>query len=590
MDANALPIWRAPARHGGVWGEGAVVVAVAPFGWTRWRWTSRWTSRWTRWRWTSRSARFRWRSRAATAVVAPVVAAPLKKSRVGESVARVASAQASLAGASCSCTRSARPGRRTRRTPREAGRRRHARRRAPPAANDILLEVIGGETAGLTPRRRRRARWRTRPRPWRWTRPRPRSAGRDGGGGAAAPPNPPPNPIGGGPAALKFPMQGRVAGLAVALGHNHTARLGRRMADRPRTDRPSGERRVHRRAAAEPVPVAVRTVVRPRLIRDGRFVPVAVARGRGSPVTGPGTGPAWGLALRLRALGSVRARRRCWCPRGGDGAEVGDGDAVDSPCACSRTAWMERSAAPAPRRRCRGAWGGEFRVGRGGGAHTRGGGDGLRRRGSAREEGGGAGRERKIVSFAEERVAGAFRVGIAGVGIGARRRGAPARGRGCGPAGMSAAVVPPPHLGAAEGAAVGSVGGGWGRRRRRGAPVVQRLARRVRGGGGGGGARPPGAPPRAWDRRCGARGDPLYRSPWNPCRLGFRVRVRRWGRSARARVAGSPRWGKASVAPREERGAGIAARARAWPTVALAVALIPACLCVRRVPTGGRAP
>ena len=111
--------------------------------------------------------------------------------------------------------------------------------------------------------------------------------------------------------------------------------------------------------------------------------------------------------------------------------------------------------------------------------------------------------------------------------------------------------------------------------------------------GAGAGRGRPRAPPRAWDRRCGARGDPLYRSPWNPCRLGFRGGAgEEVGTvSARSRVAGSPRWGKASVAPREgercrDRGASAhlayrRACRRAYPLL---------CLCVRRVPTGGRAP
>ena len=103
----------------------------------------------------------------------------------------------------------------------------------------------------------------------------------------------------------------------------------------------------------------------------------------------------------------------------------------------------------------------------------------------------------------------------------------------------------------------------------------------------------PRAPPRAWDRRCGARGDPLYRSPWNPCRLGFRgVRVRRWGRSARARASPGVhdgerrRWRRGRERGCRDRGASAhlayrRACRRAYPLL---------CLCVRRVPTGGRAP
>ena len=45
--------------------------------------------------------------------------------------------------------------------------------------------------------------------------------------------------------------------------------------------------------------------------------------------------------------------------------------------------------------------------------------------------------------------------------------------------------------------------------------------------------------------------------------------------SARSRVAGSPRRGRCRWRRGRERGAGIAARARTWPAVALAVALIP---------------
>ena len=274
---------------------------------------------------------------------------------------------------------------------------------------------------------------------------------------------------------------------------------------------------------------------------------------------------------------------------------------VDDPCACSRTAWMERSSRHLPRAGgVEGLGEGEFRVGRGGGAHTRGGGDGLRRRGDLRErraEGRGrvSGKDRLVSR--KERVAGAFRVGIAGVGIGARRRGAP---------------------GAREGA-------GWARRGR----CRRRWCRRPTWA-------PRRAPPWAgWEAEWGAPRPPPRRScctafgPTGPRRRGrgrgaaargrrrglgtvaagrgltrFTVRpgiLAAWGSggageevgtvSARSRVAGSPRWGKASVAPREgercrDRGASAhlayrRACRRAYPLL---------CLCVRRVPTGGRAP
>ena len=220
------------------------------------------------------------------------------------------------------------------------------------------------------------------------------------------------------------------------------------------------------------------------------------------------------MVLAARAVGALR---------GGDGAEVGDGDAAGGSLRL-----LARRLDGAVERHLPGAGvieglgEGELRVGRGGDARARGRGDGLRRRGDLRERkgrGAGTGLNDGTETSLVVKKARRWR---AGVGIGGWGRGA-AAGRtwraGGGwvgpPRTMSAAVVPPPHLGAAEGAAVGWVGGGVG-----GAAAAAAALLLYSGwpdgseaAGAGAGARPPAAPPRAWDRRRGARGDPSYRSP-----------------------------------------------------------------------------
>ena len=104
------------------------------------------------------------------------------------------------------------------------------------------------------------------------------------------------------------------------------------------------------------------------------------------------------------------------------------------------------------------------------------------------------------------------------------------------------------------------------------------MTRRVRGGGGGGGSAAARGRRRGLGTVAAGRGEtrftvrPGILAAWG---LGG-VRVRRWGRSARARASPGVHDGERRRWRRgRERGAGIAARARTWPTVALAVALIP---------------